>query len=53
ESSRKRSLGEIEKIEDSSKSEEENTATNSPDIPSLTKNKRVRQFSEIWDYFIK
>ncbi|CAG8842447.1 7033_t:CDS:2, partial [Gigaspora margarita] len=32
---------------------EENTPTNSSDIPSLTKNKRVRQFSEIWNYFIK
>ncbi|CAG8708042.1 33742_t:CDS:2, partial [Gigaspora margarita] len=35
----------IEEIENSSESEEENTATNSPDKPSLTKNKR--------DYFIK
>ncbi|CAG8744724.1 37927_t:CDS:2 [Gigaspora margarita] len=53
ESSRKRSLDEIEEIENSSESEEENTATNSSDTPSLTKNKRVKQFSEIWDYFIK
>ncbi|CAG8807932.1 43139_t:CDS:2, partial [Gigaspora margarita] len=42
-------------VEDSSVSEEEekNTATNSSNTPSLTKNKKARQFSEIWDYFIK
>ncbi|CAG8669671.1 3980_t:CDS:1, partial [Racocetra fulgida] len=55
ESSRKRSSEAIEEIEDSSGSEEEEEiiATNSSNTPSLTKNKRARQFSEIWDYFIK
>ncbi|CAG8822959.1 35297_t:CDS:2 [Gigaspora margarita] len=43
ESSRKRSLDEIEEIKNSFDS----------NTPSLAKNKRVRQFSEIWDYFIK
>ncbi|CAG8730990.1 41908_t:CDS:1 [Gigaspora margarita] len=51
ESSQKRSLDEIE--DSFELEEEENTATNSSNIPSLAKSKRVRQFSEIWNYFIK
>ncbi|CAG8760449.1 1074_t:CDS:2 [Gigaspora margarita] len=53
ESSRKRSLGEIEEIEDSFGSEKENTPTNSPDTLNLTKNKRTSSTIEsIYNYII-
>ncbi|CAG8453719.1 6330_t:CDS:2 [Cetraspora pellucida] len=49
---RKRNINLEEEIEDSSESEEE-YMTSSSNLESVTKNKKSRQFSEIWSYYIK